>query len=317
MSPRLVVDAFLWRPVRKFAVVATVRIWPRLALGAAFCWAFCSVTAAAADDATILRAMNQTLSQQLSHNQFQRPLVLVSVESSSALKGDIYAVLDYPFASVNRSLNDPALGPANWCDVLILHTNTKYCHALTTGNGAVLKVNIGAKTEQALADSSRMEFQYHPVTSSTDYFKVELVAASGPMSTTNYRIVLEAVALDDRHTFLHLTYAYGYGFTGRIAMAGYLATVARNKVGFTLIRTQPVEYIAGLRGTVERNSMRYYLAIDAYLASLATAPDKQLEQRLTRWFDSIEQYPRQLHDVERADYMPMKYNEYRRQQTVQ
>ena len=265
----------------------------------------------------ILRTLGQNLAEQLSHSQFRRPLVLVSVESPNTLSGYVYAVLDHPFALVSQSLNDPVDGPSNWREVLILHTNTKYCRVKTVGNRAALTVNIGEKTEQALADSSRMEFQYHQIASSTGYFKVELDAASGPLSTRDYHIILEAVALDDHHTFLHLTYAYGYGFVGRMAMEGYLATVGRNKVGFTMISTQPVEYIAGLRGTVERNSMRYCLAIDAYLDALASAPEKQLEQRLTHWFDSIEQYPRQLHDVERADYMLMKNNEYARQKTVQ
>src|SRR6202051_88168 len=85
--------------------------------------------ARAADDAASLRDKYQSLAQQLKHNQFQRPLYLESAESPSTLKGDIYAVVAYPFATVNGALNDPAQGPANWCDVLILHLNTKYCHA--------------------------------------------------------------------------------------------------------------------------------------------------------------------------------------------
>ena len=43
----------------------------------------------------------------------------------------------------------------------------------------------------------------------------------------------------------------------------------------------------------------------------------RLQQRLTTWFDATEQYPRQLHEVDRADYLQMKNNEYRRQQTAQ
>jgi hypothetical protein len=55
--------------------------------------------------------------------------------------------------------------------------------------------------------------------------------------------------------------------------------------------------------------MRYYLAIDAYLG----APDaKQLPGRLATWFDSTERYARQLHEVERNDYLTMKRNEYKR-----
>jgi len=63
-----------------------------------------------------LRLMYGELSSQLLKNQFRRALYLDSVESSTDLKGEIYAVLDYPFATVDAALNNPA----HWCDVLIL-----------------------------------------------------------------------------------------------------------------------------------------------------------------------------------------------------
>src|SRR5262249_31340061 len=121
-------------------------------------------------------------------------------------------------------------------------------------------------------------------------------------------------------TFLHLTYSYGYGMAGRLAMKTYLATIGSDKVGFTTARSsstgQP-EYIGGGRGLVERNTMRYYLAIDAYLHALSSPPGKRLDQRLATWFDATEQYPRQLHEVDRDAYLTMKHNEYQRQQSGQ
>ena len=67
---------------------------------------------------------------------------------------------------------------------------------------------------------------------------------------------------------------------------------------------------------VERNTMRYYLAIDAYLSKLNTPANQQLEQRLQSWYRSTEEYPRQLHEVELNEYLTMKRDEYQRQQTV-
>ncbi len=273
-----------------------------------------------ADDAASLRDKYQSLEPQLKHNPFQRPLYLESAESPSTLKGDIYAVVDYPFAVVNGALNNPTQGPANWCDVLILHLNTKYCHASNSSDGYILSVNIGRKTEQKLTDSYRVQFHYRAAATSPGYFQVDLNADSGPLSTKDYRIVLEAVSISGNRTFLHLTYSYGYGMAGRIAMKGYLATIGSDKVGFTVADgSSPgkTEYIGGVRGLVERNTMRYYLAIDAYLSALSSPPDKRLEQRLTNWFDATEQYPRQLHEVDRQDYMQMKLKEYERQQTEQ
>ena len=176
----------------------------------------------------------------------------------------------------------------------------------------------------ALGDTYQVVFNYRVMATSAEYFQVDLNADTGPLGTKDYRIALEAVSIDAKHTFIHLTYAYGYGITGRIAMKTYLSTIGLGKVGFTTIDDQssiktdaPIEYIGGVRGLIERNTIRYYLAIDAFLSALSTVPDKRLEQRLTRWFNGTDQYPRQLHEMERPEYMAMKYKEYQRQQMAQ
>jgi hypothetical protein len=269
-----------------------------------------------ADSAAALRAKYAASGERLTNNQFQRPLYLVSAESSRDLQGDIYALIDYPFAEVNAALN----GPAHWCDVLILHINTKYCRATTGTAGTVLAVSIGKKYDQPLDEAYRVEFAYRVAAATPDYLEVDLNAASGPLGTSNYRILLEAVPVERGRTFLHFTYSYAYGMAGRLAMQVYLATIGSGKVGFTILGTQAngqPDYIRGVRGVVERNTMRYYLAIDAYLGALAAPAPEQLEKRLQSWFTSIERYPRQLHEVERTVYLDMKRSEYLRQQTVQ
>ncbi|WP_321800414.1 hypothetical protein [Caballeronia sp. J97] len=274
----------------------------------------------AGNDAARLHDKFESLAQQLSRNPFHRELYLESAETDSSLKGDIYAVVDYPFATVNGALNDPSQGPANWCDVLILHLNIKYCRPAASGSGTQLIVNVGRKVEEKLSSTYRVQFNYRSVATSATYFQVDLDADTGPMSTRDYRIMLEATPAGASRTFLHLTYSYGYGTAGRIAMKTYLATIGSDKVGFTAARDAPggqAEYIGGVRGLVERNTMRYYLAIDAYLQALSSPPGKRLDQRLATWFDATEKYPRQLHEVDRDEYMTMKHNEYRRQQTAQ
>lgn len=272
------------------------------------------------DNAARLRDKYASLAEQLNHNPFRRQLYLKSTEAESVLTGDIYAAVDYPFASVNGTLNDPAQGPANWCDVLILHLNIKYCHASTSGNGAHLTVNLGRKVEEPLSSTYRVQFNYRAVATQPEYFQVKLDADTGPMSTRDYRIVLEATSIAASRTFVHLTYSYSYGTAGRMAMQAYLATLGRGKVGFTTVRdpsTGKTEYIEGVRGLVERNTMRYYLAIDTYLGTLSAPGDKRLDQRLAKWFDATEQYSRQLHEVDRDAYLSMKRSEYQRQRTTQ
>lgn len=265
--------------------------------------------------AAVLRAKYAELGPQLRNNQFKQPLYLDSVESSSHLAADIYALVDYPFATVNAAFNDPA----HWCDVMILHLNTKYCRASADTAGSNLVVRIGKKNYQPLAQAFRVKFAYRVATTTPEYFDVRLNAENGPLGTSDYRIRLEAVAVQGGKTFLHLTYSYAYNFAGRLAMKAYLATIGSDKVGFTMTGKQSQsggqpDTIGGVRGVVERNTMRYYLAIDAYLGGLSTAPAQQLEQRLESWFASTERYPRQLHEVDRAAYLDMKQREYLRQQ---
>lgn len=102
-------------------------------------------------------------------------------------------------------------------------------------------------------------------------------------------------------------------------MQTYMATIASEKVGFTLVTDQAggqKNLVGGMRGASERNIMRYYLAIDSYLASLAEPPATRLESRLQHWFDATERYPRQLHEIGKTAYLSMKREEYQRQQTI-
>ncbi len=266
----------------------------------------------AAETSQKLRAKYTDIKEGLKNSQFKRELQMSSQESPDSLKGEIYAVVDYPFATVNKALNDSS----HWCDVLILHINIKYCYATSNKNNTVLTVDLGKKEEQSLADTYEVKFNYQQVASANDYFALELNAKDGPVGTSDYHILIEATPISDKRTFLHFTYAYSFGLKGKLAMKAYLATAGRNKVGFTVLdkTSNETQYIQGVRGVIERNTMRYYLAIDAYLAALSTPDDKQLNKRFETWYDSTLMYKRQLYEVEREDYLSMKRKEYERQQ---
>lgn len=263
-----------------------------------------------------LLGQHKALNKELLNNQFNRPLVLYSTESPESLKGEIYAVLDYSFKKVNSAINNPN----HWCDALILHINVKYCRAENSNAGTVLNINLGKKYDQPLIETYQAKFNYESINNAADYFSIEMKAADGPLGTKDYRIWVEATPLNNNQTFLHFTYAYSFGLSGRLAMKGYLATIGKDKIGFSILSTQngKPEYVQGVRGVVERNTMRYYLAIDAYLAAANTANNDttengQLERRLENWFDSTERYAMQLHEVEKTDYFSMKRSEVERQ----
>jgi hypothetical protein len=228
------------------------------------------------------------------------------------LQGDIFARIDQSYAVTGPAL----LSVAHWCDLLILHLNVKNCRTHSMPSGDVINLAIGRKFDQPLADTYAFEFKYRVAALNPDYQRIVLDAPSGPLGTSDYRIVLELARLDPSHSFLHLSYAYRYGVTARLAMQGYLATIGRNKIGFTQTGIQPNGqplYIGSQRGMVERNTMRYYLAIVAYLDALSTPPAQQLERRLSDWYASIEKYPAQLHELSRQQYLDMKHRELTRQ----
>ena len=261
-----------------------------------------------------LREKHASLSYALANNSYGRPLSLDSVQTSNRVTGNAYAVLDAPFATVGGIKTPKAL-----CDLIILHINTKYCRPTLQSSPSVLMVNFGKKTAQALNDTFALEFAMTTTASSSDFLQVSLNAEKGPLGTSNYGIEVAAIPLPEGKTFLHLRYSYGFGLAGRMAMQAYLSTAGSSKVGFTQVADASQNnkaYVGGMRGAVERNTMRYYLAIEAYSQSLNEPPAERQNARLEKWFDSTEQYPLQLHETDKASYLAMKKDEIARQQST-
>jgi hypothetical protein len=257
--------------------------------------------AALAQDAAALRARESALRDKLANNQFKRPLVLESTEADGALKGDVYAVVGQPYPVVGRALQQMN----HWCDILMLQFNIKNCRA----RDGALSIAVARKSDEPSPDLHQVDLASRVAAAGADYLAVHLGADSGPLGTKNYRIVLEAIPLDEKRSFLHLSYSYAYGAMARMAMKGYLATSGRDKVGFSVVGKKddgsPI-YIGGERGVIERSSMRTYLAIEAFLGAPSSG---QAEKRLNDWFTAIERYRRQLHEMERDQYLAMKRKE--------
>lgn len=273
-----------------------------------------AANASADADAAKLLARHAALAPRLERNQFGRPLALQSVETSSRVSGDVYAEIDAPFETVRKSF----ASPRTWCDVLILHVNTKYCRTGVGGDADRLSVRFGKKTTQEINDAFALEFAFRLAANRADYMEARLTAPIGPLGTEDYQFELQAVPLDGKRSFLRLHYSYAFGGMARLAAQGYLATGGRGKVGFTRVPTGAgkYHYIGGMRGVAERNTMRYYLALEAYIGSLELPPGRQFSSRIEHWFDATEQYRVQLHEMDRSDYLSMKQSEYARQQSA-
>ena len=270
---------------------------------------------AGASTAAALSARYATLKKDLANSEFQRPIFMSSAEGKDSVSGEIFALLNAPFAATGNVLEKPA----NWCEILLLHLNNKYCRPEAGSRGTILHVVVGTKREQALKDAHPVDFDYRVAARTGDYLQVNLEAEEGPLSTRNYRIMLEATPADDGRTFIHFSYSYSFGVVGKLAMQAYLSTVARDKVGFSLVADKSrgdMKPVGGMRGAVERNTMRYYLAIEAFLGALSAPAGTRMENALRAWFAATETYSRQLHEIPEGEYLAMKRKEYSRQQTV-
>lgn len=254
-----------------------------------------------AQDAPALRARHAALKAQLADNAFGRPLYVESSENAGAQMGAIYAVLGQPFKRVAEGLRRAT----QWCDALIVQANVKNCEA----SEQKLSLFVARKPSDAPDQAYRVDLSYRVAAAAQDYLSVALGAAQGPFGTTDYRIHLEATPLDEKRTFLHLAYAYTLQSTARMGMGLYLATSGRNKVGFSVVGRAadggPV-YVRGIRGIVERNTMRYYLALESYLGTLDAPAGEQVERRLRAFHAGLERYPRQLHELELDEYLDLK-----------
>ena len=268
----------------------------------------CCAGAAMSTEATTLRAKHELLRDAFSSSPFKRPLVVQSSEANEELKGEIYAIVEQPFKTTVQVLQDKA----RWCEVVMLHQNIKRCRAGTQTPKDRMDIVIGRKAQSSPEQGYKMDFSFNVEALTADFVRVQMAAREGPMSTRNHRVTLQAAPLDARRSFVHLSYGYTFGGVARMATQAYMTTAGRDKVGFTVTGKakdgQPV-YINGVRGMVERNAMRYFLAIEAYFGAMSAPSAQQQEKRLQDWFALTEEHPRQLHELERDEYLAIKRRE--------
>lgn len=244
---------------------------------------------APSDGAQALRA-RYAATQAETASPFGLPLVLASSQRDGVLQGDIDARLDHPFATLREALGDPE----HWCEIMILHPNVKNCRAgeAAGGGAGTLLVHVGRS-------QNAVRFVFRVAQAREDYVDVRLEAPSGPAGTTDYRIRVEAAPVTPERTVLHLAYSHGFGTRAKLAMDAYFATFGRDKVGFTVVGRDAQgapQHVGDLRGGLERNAMRYYLAIRSYVEAGAAPPAQRRENALRRFVGYTERWPLQLRE---------------------
>jgi hypothetical protein len=253
---------------------------------------------------------------QLEQSPLALPIHVESEETSGRLRGDVYSIVEQRFDTVVDALELPA----NWCEILPLQLNVKACTHSVHDRDQLLTLYLGRKFFQKPESAHPLPLTFEVTNSNATGFELAFKASQGPFRTRNYVLAVTAVPLTETRTLIHLSYSYEYGLMSRIAVFGYFRSVGRKKVGFTVVgrdrKGRPV-YVRGVQGMIERNAVRYHLAVQAYLETLQVSKPERFERRIERWFDLTSVHRAQLFEVARDDYLGDKRREWVEQTRLQ
>ena len=245
-----------------------------------------------------------------------RPLApgvyLESAEEAQRARGEVLARLDLPYATAAAVLADAQA----WCRLLMLHPNVKHCLPGTGGGrGVLLDLTMAAQRDGLFGQEHLLQLSWTTLAHNASHLAVELMAEHGPMGTRDYRIGFELAPLEAGASVMRLVYSSAFTAAGLWMAQAYVATVARHRVGFTVVDTdaqgRPV-HVRGVRAAIERNTMRFHLAVQSWLAVQPQPPEQRVARAIEAWFDASERHAAQLHEVEREEYVARKTAEFAR-----
>lgn len=254
--------------------------------------------------AAALHDKRMSFESQRIHNASGKSLSLQSQQGDSWVDSDIYAVVEHPFDVISSGFSSASAV----CELLSLHLFVRSCTPSTAGHEQTLTV-VGGSKRLPVGVLRDLMYKMQVEFADNTYTRTTLFAAEGPFSTRDYRMVFEAEPIDAMHTFVHFSYAYGYGTAAKLAMQVYQATTGRTKIGFSVVGHsadgQPA-YVRGERGALERNAMRSYLCLLAFASVQSGEPAAKRDARLLAWFALTERYADQLHEINLNEYLSEK-----------
>lgn len=261
-----------------------------------------------------VRARYRALMENVADNPFHAPVSLRSDETGDLIAADAYGVIEHPFAAVAELLGDPQ----RVCDFVSLSINIKACTYATRSAPTSMTWYMGRKNYSEPDPDQAMQYQYSVELRTREELRIRLHAPQGLVGVTDNIIIVNAAAVDG-HTLVHFSLSYVSGFQSKMAIGAYLVTLGRNKIGFTThpdADGNPVP-IQGAQGIIERNTMRYYLALQAWLDAASVAAEQRARARIERWYDYAERYHDQLYELPREEYLDNKKRERLNQQALQ
>ena len=261
---------------------------------------------AGAESSSPLYERVQEVLERIEESPLDEPIVVQSTDDDSRIEGEVAARIDQPFAAVAELVGSVEA----WCQLAFLHINIKAC----THNETSLRLYAGRKHFETPEEASALDLEFQVKDQSDDLLAVVLRGDEGPHGTHDFMMGLVAVPLDEETTLLEMQYSLGIGTAARMAMELYLSTMGRHRIGFT--RDDEGEFIGGLQGVIERNVMRFYLALQALLDTRDKPQEERLEARLKRWLELTDRYAEQLRELDRETYLSQKTREWKEQQDL-
>jgi len=276
---------------------------------------FSFISLANAGTQSELAALYENFLQKQELSVFGESIFVSSNVQANRYSASAYGIVEHSFSEVSKELSIHA----KWCQFVTLNFNVKACTYHTQDNQQSLTFYAGRKFYQPPKKAYKLHYQFKITDRSDSYVRIVLKANTGPMETKDYRIELDAIPVGNR-TFLRFRSSYQSSFISKLATEVYLTTIARDKLGFSVVGTtetgEPV-FVSGLEGIVERNAMRYYIALKVFLDTLKLPSNDRFEVRIRDWFDICETYATQLHELERDEYLASKRLERRNQIKLQ
>lgn len=105
-----------------------------------------------------------------------------------------------------------------------------------------------------------MTYNFKPVINNDNYMQIIMDAKSGPVGTSDYYMMMEAIPLPNNRTFIHITYSYRFGTMAKIATNLYLDTAGSGKRRL-YHRRQKSQWRSGIRNRLEGSDRTKYHAL--------------------------------------------------------
>ncbi len=236
-------------------------------------------------------------------------------DTGGVLAAQIISLIDFPFDTVAAALT----APEAWCEFIPLVFNVKACTFEHREDAATLTLYIARRFDDPLPRTTQLRYRFEVQKDEAGRVLIVLSAPRGPHGTRDYRFELDLRPADDGRTELLFHSSFRPSLRSRLATRAYLGGAGRDKAGFSVERYRDGEpvYVGGVQGVIERNAMRHFLALEAFLETLHLPEHERFEASLRAWFEATERYPEQLYEMEKEEYLVAKRRERQRQEEMQ